>query len=283
MDKNKDYDVIVGKVPRKDKQGNDITGDKLGAGGRRRNDNTYSGVAYDLEIVGEDTRLVRNNDRGSTTKRYEDFSPGGQLLIDVADIIITKTVDCLTDKVISSFEQWLLDRKIKNNNKNKKVVSSTVKKTKAQQILEEQNKKRSSEIEVSNKSKSPSATIDFDKAYEQFTINMTSEEAQKELLDIFMLSVIRAKKVWKLSHANIIDADNLSGQFVEGKEMVARLSDPDVISNINMMIEMKPDLLEEWESIALSDILGRDLIVDEQYVPIDNNKFKEALAYIPSK
>ena len=108
---------------------------------------------------------------------------------------------------------------------------------------------------------------------------MTSEEAQKELIDISMLSVIRAKKIWKLSHANIVDADNLSSQFVEEKEMIVRLSNPDVVSNINMILEMKHTLLEEWESIALSDILGRDLIVDQHHMPMDNSKFRDALSY----
>ncbi|WP_157842726.1 hypothetical protein [Bacillus alkalisoli] len=45
MDENRDYDVVIGKIPKKDKKGNDITGDKLGAGGYRRSDGTFSGVA----------------------------------------------------------------------------------------------------------------------------------------------------------------------------------------------------------------------------------------------
>ena len=48
---------------------------------------------------------------------------------------------------------------------------------------------------------------DVDTAYEQFTFNMTSEEAQKELLDAFVLYLISAKKLWKLSHANIVDGN----------------------------------------------------------------------------
>ena len=54
MPEKRDYDLAIYKVPRKDKNGNDITGDKVGAGGRHREDGTYSGVAYDAEILDEE-------------------------------------------------------------------------------------------------------------------------------------------------------------------------------------------------------------------------------------
>ncbi|MBB6447059.1 hypothetical protein [Bacillus benzoevorans] len=286
MDENKDYDVVIGKVPKKDKKGNDITSDKLGAGGYRRSDGTYSGVAYDLEIIDDKTQLTRTNDRGGDPKRYKDISPVGQFIIDVSETLAIKTAEYLTeyltDKAITSFDQWLQNRKKKNKNKNKKTVSINTRKTKAQQILDEQSKTRSSENATSSKTMSASATVEFDNAYEQYTINMTSEEAQKELLDIFMLSVIRARKVWKILHANIVDTANPSGQFIEGKAMVERLSDPNVIGNINMILEKNPALLEEWESIALSEILGSELIINEQYMPIDDKRFRESLTDIPT-
>lgn len=277
MDKNRDYHVVIGKVPKKDKKGNNITGDKLGAGGYHRSDGTYSGVVYDLEIIDDKTQFTRTNDRGGALKRYEDFSPVGQLIIDVSEILVAKTADYLTNKAFSSFEQWLQNRKKKN--KNKITSISNTRKTKSQQILVEQSKTRSSEIATSSKM-SASATVEFDNAYEQYTINMTSEEAQKELLDIFMLSVIRARKVWKISHANIVDAANPSGQFIEGKAVIERLSDPNVIGNINRILEKNPALLEEWESVALSEILGSELIINEQYMAIDDKRFREALTDI---
>lgn len=44
-----DFDYYKVKVPRKDKNGNDITSDKVSKGGRRRGDGTFSGLAYDFE------------------------------------------------------------------------------------------------------------------------------------------------------------------------------------------------------------------------------------------
>lgn len=54
MPEEKDFDYVVGKLPRRDKDGNDTTGDRIGKGGRHRDDGTYSAVAYDLEVVDED-------------------------------------------------------------------------------------------------------------------------------------------------------------------------------------------------------------------------------------
>ena len=46
MSEERDFDYVVGKLPRKDKDGNDTTGDRIGKGGRHRGDGTYSAVAY---------------------------------------------------------------------------------------------------------------------------------------------------------------------------------------------------------------------------------------------
>lgn len=54
MNKKDEYDIAIAKIPKKDKNGNDITGDKLGGGGRHRENGTISGMAYDFRILDED-------------------------------------------------------------------------------------------------------------------------------------------------------------------------------------------------------------------------------------
>lgn len=51
MAEDRDYDYVVGKLPRKDKDGKDTTSDRIGKGGRHREDGTYSSVVYDIEVV----------------------------------------------------------------------------------------------------------------------------------------------------------------------------------------------------------------------------------------
>ena len=106
---------------------------------------------------------------------------------------------------------------------------------------------------------------------------MTSEEVQKELIDIFMLEVIRAKKIWKVSHANIVDAKDSNGAYLDGNVLIEKLSSPEVLSSINALLISKPELLEEWETMALSDILGRSVVKDGKYIPIESDSFKNAL------
>lgn len=209
-----------------------------------------------------------------SSKRYEDFSPGDQLVIGVAEIIVPKIADYLAEKAIFSFENWL--QNLRKQNKKKQSVkreSTTTRKTKAEQILESQNAKT---IEMARR-KSHIPSTEFDSVYEEYRINMTSEEVQKELIDIFMLEVIRAKKIWKVSHATIVDVQDSNGAYLEGKVLIERLSNPEVLRNINTLLESKPELLEEWETIALSDILGRGLVNDGQFMPIESDNFKNAL------
>lgn len=54
-DDNRDYDVVKAKIPKRDKAGNDISSDKMGPGGRRKEDGTLSALAYDFELV-EDSK-----------------------------------------------------------------------------------------------------------------------------------------------------------------------------------------------------------------------------------
>lgn len=99
---------MVGKLSRKDKDGNDTTGDRIGKGGHHRDDGTYSAVVYDLEVVDEDpTKVVPPELRGivrgeiveveKRPTRYEDLPWYQQLIVDGVEqalpIIVDKAVD----------------------------------------------------------------------------------------------------------------------------------------------------------------------------------------------
>jgi hypothetical protein len=209
-----------------------------------------------------------------TPKRYEDFSEGGQLVINVAETIVVNITEYLTEKAISSFDNWLKNRRKQTKKKQSAIKEPVaIRETKAGQMLESQKSKTKGMVR--HESHTPSSEFDF--VYEAYRINMTSEEVQKELVDIFMLEVIRAKKLWKVSHANIVDSQDCKGAYVKGKVLIERISNPEILSKINALLESKPDLLDEWETIALSDILGRSLVKDGQFIPIESATFKDAL------
>jgi len=213
----------------------------------------------------------------NTRKRQEDFSPIEQLSIELAERIVPIITEYLKDKALSNFECWLQNRR-KQNRQEKKVEQGSVftRKTKVEQILESQ-KANSDEIATSEKTEPNTPYIEFDSAYEEYRINMTSDEVKKELIDIFVFSVIRAKKIWKVSHSNVLDAPGLNCEYLEGKVLIERLCSPEVLDNINALLESKPALLEEWESMVLSNIVGHSLFMEGQFVPIESDSFKLAL------
>ncbi len=59
--------------------------------------------------------------------------------------------------------------------------------------------------------------------------------------------------------------------------MIEMLSSKEVLSSINALLQSKPELLEEWETIALADILGRSVVMDGRYISIESDSFRNAL------
>lgn len=261
MPEERDYDLAVYKVPRKDKNGNDITGDKVGAGGRHRGDGTYSGVAYDPEILDEEAER-----RLSGPIHYKDLSPVGQILVDGFEIAFTKLMDYASDRILEGFDSWLYNRRQKKEVKQRtemRKVTEKVRKPmpKTESILQEERVKKSTSVAVS-RTNTIIMPDEFDFAYEQYSANMTSEEAQKELLDAFILYVLAVKKLNKVVRAKMID----------------KISAPVVIEKINNILEQNPKLLEEWQAIALSDILGA-LTKEDNLIPLNGDKLQQGLLY----
>lgn len=275
MLEEKDFDYVVGKLPRRDKDGNDTTGDRIGKGGRHRDDGTYSAVAYDLEVVDEDptkkapepTVIVQREvvEVEKQPTRYKDLPWYGQLICDGIEMVMPYVVDGLVNLTerginagISAVKRKAAEHKVA---KRKKRI--------------QQKKEVTAHIEPSESAHMATTVLDeIDAAYENYSINMTSEEAQKEFMDAFILRVLSEKKLWKIAHANIVDP---AGNITDGRAMIDKLSSPLMLENINTILKNNPALLETWQTIALEDILGRELIVDSCYVPIEGQALRKNL------
>ena len=85
----------------------------------------------------------------------------------------------------------------------------------------------------------------LEEAYEKYMNDMTSEEAQRELLDIFILSALLTIKIRKLSNARIIINADAPGEYLEGQKILERLTTPEYIGSINQILENNPQLMEE--------------------------------------
>lgn len=292
MTEERDYDYVFGKLPRKDKDGKDTTGDKIGKGGRHRDDGTFSSMAYDLEVVDRDLtqpvpppppRVIVQKETVEIERRparYEDLSVGGQILVDVVRRLVDGLADYATYKINNGIENWFDNRRRRKEEERMAQHHEAIRRRQAAHMKAQDEKRASYRMPVPEESAKPKPEAqvmvpnEFDTAYEQFSMNMTSEEAQKELLDAFVLYVLSAKKVWRVSHAKIIDS---AGNITDGKAMIEKLSNPALLENINQILEHNPALLEEWQSWALTGILRHSVIENDRLIPIEGVQLRKAL------
>jgi hypothetical protein len=280
-----DYDYVVGKLPKKDKDGKDTTSDRIGKGGRHRDDGTYSSVVYDIEVVDkspvQDETAPYYPAEYEEPRRasYEDLPWWGQLLVDVAEETIPIVIDGLTEMAKESFHNWQYNRRLKKQDEHQERTQAAKPQSritkKAEQILQDQDQKKQ-EIAAAVQVQTTTVVMpdEFDTAWKQYSVNMTNEEAQKELLDAFILYVLAAKKLNRVAHANVVDS---AGKITEGRTMIEKVSAPEVIAKINGILNQNPGLLEEWQSVALTGIIGRDILIEKEYVPIEAVTFRHQL------
>lgn len=255
MSEDRDFDYVVGKLPRKDKDGNDTTSDRIGKGGRHREDGTYSAVAYDLEVVEEDpTKIVPPEPQVIVRRevvevekrptRYEDLPWYQQLIVDGIEqalpIIVDRAVDGAFywagrgwNAAVNYGKRKIADRKsAKQTASQKKAVVTNTAPLKSAAV-------------VTTPEKTHAVLDEIDATYENYSINMTSEEAQKEFVDAFILRLLSEKKLWKIAHANIVDS---AGNITDGRAMIDKLSSPLMLENINTILNNNPALLETWKN-----------------------------------
>lgn len=194
----------------------------------------------------------------------------------IGEVIAAGTVWVLSEVVAPRVKFWWQDRATPSL---KKMWYGITDKKKTKQTKKDMNSHQNGKTEIAASRGIVLGIFpeELDEAYEKYVNDMTSEEAQRELLDIFILSAILCAKIRKLSNSRIRKNGDIPGAYLEGKEVVEKLSTPEFLDSVNRILENNPSLLEE-KSASLTEILGRNLIINGQYVPIENNKFKEALA-----
>ena len=290
MPEERDYDYGICKVPRKDRNGNDISGDRIGKGGRHRSDGTYSGAVYDVELVSYDpsvpqTRTVYR-DRPVYIRQPVYVEQEDSFLKDLTREYIREYAPVLIERgvkaAINGIKDW---RAVRKERKNAERVAEAERRRREALMKEAASRNRNREPLRSDRIKeetavaeSKTATIEipdgFDSAYEQYSVNMTSEEAQKDLLDAFVFYVLAIKKLNRVAKARIVDS---SGNITDGHAVIEKISAPEVIGKINTILERNPGLLETWQSVALSDIIGRNMAEETEFVPIDSKRFRQGL------
>ncbi len=280
MTDNKDYDYATCKVPRTDKSGKDITGDRIGKGGRHRKDGTYSGPVYDVTIVDNDPSqpLIEYRDRYHEVPVYVEREPsvGEQLLYGMADRAIRKGVDAIFNVGTQMItDAWNDHRRKKEEERRAKLIAER----RARMATQQPRRPVAPQPQATAVAKSSTLPDELDTAYEHYTINMTSMEAKKELFEAYVLHMMSAKKVWKVKNATITDDD---GTTISGAEMFDRFCSPEIVGEINKILQYNPSFLEDWTAKALESILGRELVVNDIYIPFGSEDLREKLVAIPA-
>ncbi len=119
-------------------------------------------------------------------------------------------------------------------------------------------------------------SYELEEAYQKYVNDITSEEAKRKLLDIFILSALLIAKITKLSNSRIIENGDAPTEYLAGQKVLEWLNTPEYISCINQILQNNPQLLEE-KAVDFYEILGRNLVLNGYYIPIEIGSFKEEM------
>lgn len=112
----------------------------------------------------------------------------------------------------------------------------------------------------------------IDDVIERHRRSMSSEEAQKRLLAIFMAGGIIAEQMRALADAQIKDSD-----LRAVKTAMEKLTARDVTDEISKMLESYPELLDRQTQTEFVRLFGPGEIRDDVYLPLTNDAARGAL------
>ena len=196
--------------------------------------------------------------------------------------------DNLLDMAFSSFDSWREDRRRQKQRQLQIEHEERLARIQSQRLEAERQARKEQEAAAAAKAEAEKArkiavartqtvtpSSEFNEAYDGFRINMTSEEAQREFIDAYMLYMLSAKKMYKLKHATIVDEK--TGKTINGEDWVQGLCQPEILASFNAILSANPMMLENWQAVALADILGRELVVNGTYVAIEAETLRHRL------
>ena len=108
-------------------------------------------------------------------------------------------------------------------------------------------------------------------SYEEYQVDMSREEARKNLLEIVMLATLLAKRVNLLSHAKIKDDERL--------KLESLITSESLIEGVNSILLEGPHMAQSDLMSGMETLLGRSLYNEEGvYQPIDPAEMRRALS-----
>ncbi len=243
-----EFDWIVAKLPRKDKDGNDTTNDKLGVGGKHREDGTFSSMPYDIEICDDGNPVEKADDLKSrldeleTNDAYHEADERTTLDA-VADL--AESVADLSDNIVSivefgfAFKEWWNDRKKKRSDStNEDAVEESSDEN--FETLDEDFDIITSECDILENNNSTERKVE-----------LSIDEARLIFIDM-LVNYMKFKKDY-----NMLASANIKGISIEIRSF------DDVVSFFDRCIEIYPQLMDTSTSSIVNSILETNLVDDE--------------------
>lgn len=116
-----------------------------------------------------------------------------------------------------------------------------------------------------------------DVVLDEYRKNMSSKEAQVHLLNIMSCAMYMASEIRKIS--NVVVNNEVIGEerLLEWKFAMEKLTTQTVTDSINRILEGNVLSMNETDMQRIAVLMGDTMITNGVYVPIKNEKVKEAL------
>lgn len=121
---------------------------------------------------------------------------------------------------------------------------------------------------------SKSTVLSMDTAFNEYKENISSAEAQKELLEAFFLYLASVQKMRRVANANVVNA---AGEIVDGKTLIEALTSDVLIDSINDILRSNPKLISEQQIDVLSDVIGYKIFDGKEVMPISRKDLADGL------
>lgn len=288
-----DYRYVLGKVPKVDKNGNDISDDKLGSGGTRRDDGTLSSLVSDLQEIDPDMvrqlqkKTVTSQARTISTQRQIDLEKAKarqqaqrkqdmkQLAKDTGRRFINRARDNIADAIAdeatyqierlayTKFFPWVKNKWNEFTNpqeysyKSKQKVSSTV---------ESVEQSSSVNAEVNGLTPTGMKSV-ISSTYSAYQNDIDNEELQKKLFRITVLALMLCKEL------NDLPPDIR----IEWKTAFEQLKSRESTEILNSVLQSNPSLLDDPQIKQLYILLDYGELPEGQFVKISNPAIRECL------
>jgi len=118
----------------------------------------------------------------------------------------------------------------------------------------------------------------LNEAYYGFERDMTKDEACRSLVRAFLHFVMFFKEIQNVKSACIVDDE--TGEVIDGIEWIISLPWGQFLQDFNMLLKANPGWLEKYHVMMLSEVFGKEIIIDGAYQPITADEFQKCLVKI---